>query len=69
VTNLSASNITIGKVDYRRISALRSRVGASQHLPAAGPSHTDLAWDGHAIIYENDEPLAESERFTSASKS
>src|SRR5690606_30728745 len=32
---------------------------------AAGPgeSTTDLAWDGHALIYENDELLAESERF------
>ena len=32
---------------------------------AAGPgeSTTDLAWDGHAIISENDELLAEAERF------
>ena len=32
---------------------------------AAGPgeSTTDLAWDGHALIYEDGELLAESERF------
>jgi NAD+ synthase (glutamine-hydrolysing) len=32
---------------------------------AAGPgeSTTDLAWDGHAVIFENNRLLAESERF------
>src|SRR5207244_1543884 len=32
---------------------------------AAGPgeSTTDLAWDGHAMIYENNELIAEAERF------
>src|SRR5207245_8566747 len=32
---------------------------------AAGPgeSTTDLAWDGHALIYENNDLLAEAERF------
>ncbi len=29
----------------------------------AGESTTDLAWDGHALIYENNELLAEAERF------
>src|SRR5207247_772554 len=28
-----------------------------------GESTTDLAWDGHALIYENSELLAEAERF------
>src|SRR5262249_56220889 len=28
-----------------------------------GESTTDLAWDGHALIYENGDLLAESERF------
>src|ERR1700721_647178 len=31
-----------------------------------GESTTDLAWDGHAIIYENNELLAESQRFSDA---
>src|SRR5437667_314140 len=29
-----------------------------------GESTTDLAWDGHALIYENSNLLAESERFS-----
>src|SRR5439155_25807350 len=28
-----------------------------------GESTTDLAWDGHAMVYENGELVAESERF------
>ena len=70
LTNLSASNITIGKADYRRdlCASQSGRCIAAYLYSAAGPgeSTTDLAWDGHAIIYENDELLAESERFTSA---
>lgn len=70
LTNLSASNITIGKADYRRdLCASQSGKCISAYLySAAGPgeSTTDLAWDGHAIIYENDELLAESQRFSSA---
>jgi len=67
--NLSASNITIGKADYRRdlCAAQSGRCIAAYLYTAAGPgeSTTDLAWDGHAMIYENDELLAESERFAS----
>jgi NAD+ synthase (glutamine-hydrolysing) len=69
LTNLSASNITIGKADYRRdLCASQSGKCIAAYLySAAGPgeSTTDLAWDGHAIIYENDELLAESQRFSS----
>ncbi len=69
LTNLSASNITIGKADYRRaLAASQSgRCVAAYLYTAAGPgeSTTDLAWDGHAMIYENNELLAESERFHS----
>ena len=47
-----------------RLCARRSRASASPptSIRAAGPgeSTTDLAWDGHALIYENDELLAES---------
>lgn len=65
--NLSASNITIGKADYRRsLCAAQSGACIAAYLySAAGPgeSTTDLAWDGHALIYENNERLAESVRF------
>jgi NAD+ synthase (glutamine-hydrolysing) len=67
LANLSASNITVGKADYRRdLCASQSGKCISAYLySAAGPgeSTTDLAWDGHALIYENNEKLAESERF------
>ncbi len=69
LANLSASNITIGKAEYRRdLCASQSGKCIAAYLySAAGPgeSTTDLAWDGHAIIYENDELLSESERFAS----
>ncbi len=65
--NLSASNITVGKAEYRKdLCAAQSGACIAAYLyTAAGPgeSTTDLAWDGHAMIYENNELLAESERF------
>jgi NAD+ synthase (glutamine-hydrolysing) len=68
LANLSASNITIGKAEYRR-SLCASQSGkciAAYLYSAAGPgeSTTDLAWDGHALIYENNDLLAEAERFS-----
>jgi NAD+ synthase (glutamine-hydrolysing) len=67
LTNLSASNITIGKAEYRRAlcTSQSAKCIAAYMYSAAGPgeSTTDLAWDGHAIICENDEVLAESRRF------
>ncbi|MEW6156683.1 MAG: NAD(+) synthase [Verrucomicrobiota bacterium] len=67
LANLSASNITIGKAEYRR-SLCASQSGkciAAYLYSAAGPgeSTTDLAWDGHALIYENSDLLAEAPRF------
>ncbi len=68
LANLSASNITVGKDEYRRdLCASQSGKCVAGYLySAAGPgeSTTDLAWDGHALIYENNERLAESERFS-----
>lgn len=68
VANLSASNITIGKADYRKdlCAAQSGKCLVSYLYSAAGPgeSTTDLAWDGQALIYENGELLAESERFS-----
>jgi NAD+ synthase (glutamine-hydrolysing) len=68
IGNLSASNITIGKSDYRqKLAANQSARCVAAYLYAAagmGESTTDLAWDGHAMIYENGNLLAESERFS-----
>lgn len=67
--NLSASNITIGKSEYRhKLAANQSARCVAAYLYAAagtGESTTDLAWDGHAMIYENGNLLAESDRFSS----
>jgi NAD+ synthase (glutamine-hydrolysing) len=67
LANLSASNITVGKAEYRKdLCATQSGKCLAAYLySAAGPgeSTTDLAWDGHALIYENNELLAESDRF------
>jgi NAD+ synthase (glutamine-hydrolysing) len=68
VANLSASNIIIGKADYRKdLCAAQSGKCIAAYLYAAagqGESTTDLAWDGHALIYENNELLAEGARFS-----
>ncbi len=68
LVNLSASNITIGKAEYRRTlcSAQSARAMAAYVYTAAGmgESTTDVAWDGQAIIYENGDMLAEAERFS-----
>ncbi|MGB5735725.1 MAG: NAD(+) synthase, partial [Thiohalocapsa sp.] len=65
--NLSASNITIGKAGYRNdlCAAQSGKCIAAYLYSAAGPgeSTTDLAWDGHAVLFENNQLLAESERF------
>ena len=67
LANLSASNIVLGKAEYRHTlcAAQSGRCLAAYLYSAAGPgeSTTDLAWDGHALVYENGELLAESERF------
>ena len=67
LANLSASNITIGKADTRRLLAQsQSARCLAAYLYAAagtGESTTDLAWDGQASIFENGVVLAESPRF------
>ena len=67
LTNLSASNITIGKADERKLlcAAQASRCHAAYVYSASGPgeSTTDLAWDGQGSIYELGELLAETGRF------
>jgi NAD+ synthase (glutamine-hydrolysing) len=65
--NLSASNVTVAKADYRRqlVSGQSARCLAAYLYSGAGPgeSTTDLAWDGHALVAEVGNILAESERF------
>lgn len=67
LTNLSASNITIGKAEIRRLlcATQSARCWAAYVYSAAGPgeSTTDLAWDGQACIYELGSLLAETDRF------
>ncbi len=71
LVNLSASNITVGKSGYRHqlVSQQSARCLAAYVYASAGPgeSSTDMAWDGQALIYENGELLAESERFSDRS--
>jgi NAD+ synthase (glutamine-hydrolysing) len=67
ILNLSASNITIGKDEYRQslVANQSARCLAAYLYTAAGTgeSTTDLGWDGHAMVYENGVLVAESERF------
>jgi NAD+ synthase (glutamine-hydrolysing) len=67
VANLSASNIVVGKERFRHqlVGNQSARCLAAYLYSAAGQgeSTTDLAWDGHAVIYENGTLLAESRRF------
>jgi NAD+ synthase (glutamine-hydrolysing) len=67
LVNLSASNVTVGKDDYRRqLGANQSARCLAAYLYSAagfGESTTDMAWDGHGFVYENGTLLAESARF------
>lgn len=70
--NLSASNVTIGKHEYRHnlVANQSARCLAAYLYTAAGTgeSTTDLAWDGHAMVYENGALVAESSRFHEGSQ-
>ena len=67
LANLSASNIVIGKADERHmLCRSQSARTASAYVYSAaghGESTTDMAWDGHGMIYELGDLMAESERF------
>lgn len=70
IGNLSASNIVIGKADYRRLmvkSFSGKNICAYVYSSAGeGESTTDLAWDGHAILAENATIIKENQRFASS---
>ncbi|QXX76473.1 NAD(+) synthase [Methylovirgula sp. HY1] len=67
LANLSASNITIGKSDTRRLlcqsQSMRCLAAYLYSAAGMGESTTDLAWDGQTSIIENGVILAESPRF------
>lgn len=71
LVNLSASNIVVGKSGYRHqlVAQQSARCLAAYLYSSAGKgeSSTDMAWDGQALICENGEMLAESERFLDTS--
>ncbi|WP_425995428.1 NAD(+) synthase [Caulobacter sp. DWR1-3-2b1] len=66
--NLSASNITIGKSETRRLlcasQSARAIAAYVYSAAGAGESSTDVAWDGHADIHEMGHLLAETPRFS-----
>ncbi|MEU4651934.1 NAD(+) synthase [Nocardia fluminea] len=68
LANLSASNIVVGKADYRRelcVATSARNVAAYLYTSAGdGESTTDMAWDGQAMICENGNLLAEGSRFS-----
>ncbi|MBX3561027.1 MAG: NAD(+) synthase [Sphingomonas sp.] len=72
LANLSASNITIGKADERKLlcASQSSRALAAYIFSASGPgeSTTDLAWDGQGSIHELGALLAETGRFDRAAE-
>ena len=65
--NLSASNVTVGKWEYRKqlVCSSSAKNLAVQMYSAAGfgESTADLAWDGHGMVAERGELIAETERF------
>src|SRR6185436_2053950 len=67
LANLSASNVTVGKAGYRRelvaMSAAKNLAVQLYSAAGHGESTADLAWDGHGLIADRGEIVAESERF------
>jgi NAD+ synthase (glutamine-hydrolysing) len=67
LTNLSASNIVVGKsADRAYLSAAQSARAMAAYVYSAagsGESTTDLSWDGQGTIHELGDMLAQSERF------
>jgi NAD+ synthase (glutamine-hydrolysing) len=68
IANLSASNVVVGKDQYRReLAGNQSARCIAAYLysaAGAGESTTDLAWDGHAMAFENGTLVAESQRYS-----
>ena len=67
LANLSASNVTVGKWEYRRdlvrMSAAKNLAVQLYSAAGFGESTADLAWDGHGLVADRGELVAETERF------
>ena len=67
LANLSASNVTVGKWEYRQelVKGASARNLSVQLYSAAGfgESSTDMAWDGHGMIAERGDLVASTTRF------
>jgi NAD+ synthase (glutamine-hydrolysing) len=67
LANLSASNVTVGKYEYRqelvRSSAAKNIAVQLYSAAGFGESTADLAWDGHGLVAERGALVAETERF------
>ncbi len=65
--NLSASPVTVGRADERKIlchaSSTRLACAYAYSASGHGESTTDLAWDGQGMIYELGGELVSSSRF------
>ncbi len=70
LANLSASNVTVAKWEYRqdlvRTSAAKNLAVQMYSAAGFGESTADLAWDGHGMIADRGELVAETERFALA---
>jgi NAD+ synthase (glutamine-hydrolysing) len=70
LANLSASNVTVGKWEYRRdlvrMSAAKNLAVQLYSAAGFGESSADLAWDGHGLVADRGELVAETERFALA---
>ena len=73
LANLSASNVTVGKWEYRRdlvrMSAAKNLAVQLYSAAGFGESTADLAWDGHGLVADRGELVAETERFALAGTS
>jgi NAD+ synthase (glutamine-hydrolysing) len=67
IINTSASNVTVGKEEFRRLMVADQSgrcLAAYLYCGAGiGESTTDLAWDGHGLIFENATRVVETQRF------
>src|SRR2546422_3653354 len=67
LANLSASNVTVAKWEYRqdlvRTSAAKNLAVQMYSAAGFGESTADLAWDGHGMIADRGELVAETDRF------
>lgn len=67
LANCSASNVTVGKFEYRRdlvrLSSAKNLAVQCYSAAGFGESTADLAFDGHGLIADRGELVAETERF------